>query len=100
MLIPFSFFFREMSTIVIPVFKDLKKDTIGQSYATLNRLLKGKSSNDVANLHEILTKNELPKFEESLRLIIIDLLRLEKEVLKILLSQDNYKIKRILNCNW
>lgn len=79
----------------------MSKDSVGQTYCYLNKLIKGKSVKDFDNARELVKPLEtLSLFEDSLRLVLVDSLQLADNVVEILFSQNNYHINRILKCHW
>lgn len=87
--------------MMIPKMEELKKQTLSETYENLNRLYKGESGENYDNLKDIIKNEEaLTSYEQSMRLIIIDSLRSKEGVVKALLSDDPFQIKRALRCNW
>ncbi|KAK6631382.1 hypothetical protein RUM44_005909 [Polyplax serrata] len=86
---------------ILPSFSCMSKDSVGQTYCYLNKLIKGKSVKDFDNARELVKPLEtLSLFEDSLRLVLVDSLQLADNVVEILFSQNNYHINRILKCHW
>lgn len=87
--------------MMIPEIADLKKQTLPETYESLGRKFKGESGENYDNLMDLINnKKVLNADEQSMRLIIIDSLQSKEGIIKALLSDDLFQIKRALKCKW